>query len=323
MRPDEPSSAPASFALAVERVRTLRHGENPDDVAALYARAGDAAALEVLKEGSGLSYGDVLDLEAAFPLAARFAAPACVIVKHAQPCGAAVAEALPDAWAAAFHADESSARGGVVAFNRALDGATAALVAARPVACVAAPGFESAALQAFAPRTGVRLVRLAFAPGRAGEPEAWEPRLVGRWAVLSHGPAGAAPEWRVVTERQPTVREMQGLRIAWEISSSALSDAVAIVRGTSLVALGAGQTSRADAVDVALLKARRAGHDLRDTVLASDGSFTSADDVERALEAGITGFVQPGGSVRDDEVIGACDRRGLAMLFTDRAALRH
>ena len=312
---------PPLHILALERARHLRYGENPHQPAALYARLGGRAALDAWKEGKELSYNNLLDLEAAVALAGRFAAPACVIVKHNQPCGAAVAETLRAAYEAAFRTDEQSAFGGIVAFNRPLDAATAALVAKQFVECVAAPEFDPMAAEAFKSKKNIRLVRLDAQGVRLPEP--WSLRLVGPWGLLSREPEGRAPEWRVVSERQPSVREMQSLRFAWEVVAAARSNAIAISRGTALIGLGAGQTSRVDAVDVALLKARRAGHDLRDTVLASDGFFPFPDNVEHAAEAGVTAFVQPGGSVRDEEVIAACDHRGLAMVFTDRRVFRH
>ncbi|MBI5709335.1 MAG: bifunctional phosphoribosylaminoimidazolecarboxamide formyltransferase/IMP cyclohydrolase, partial [Candidatus Eisenbacteria bacterium] len=312
---------PAFHVLALERARHLRYGENPHQAAALYARAGQAAALEAWKEGKELSYNNLLDLEAAVALAGRFEPPACVIVKHNQPCGAACGERLAEAWAAALRCDELSAYGGIVAFNRPLDGATAALVAKQFVECVAAPGLSAEAAGAFKSRKNVRLVRLA--PQDVAPPDPWAVRLVGRWALLQAERGSAAPEWRVVTKRAPTDDEMEGLRFAWEIAAAARSNAIAIARGTALVGLGSGQTSRVDAVDVALMKAHRAAHDLHDTVLASDGFFPFADNIEHAADAGITAFVQPGGSVRDAEVIAACDTRGLAMVLTDRRTFRH
>ncbi|HVP15440.1 MAG TPA: bifunctional phosphoribosylaminoimidazolecarboxamide formyltransferase/IMP cyclohydrolase [Terriglobales bacterium] len=318
---EEPGGPPRLHLLAFERARSLRYGENPHQPAALYAGLGERAALDAWREGRELSFNNLVDLEAAVSLAGRFEAPACVIVKHAQPCGAAIAANPAEAWAAAFHTDEQSAFGGIVAFNRPLDAAAAAAVAKRFIECVAAPDFAEGALEAFQKKKNIRVVRLAAQEVQATDP--WMVKPVGRWALLSREPEGPAPEWRVVTERAPTVREMQDLRFAWEIAAAARSNAVAIARGSVLVGVGSGQTSRVDAVDVALMKARRAGHDLRDTVLASDGFFPFADNVEHAAEAGVTAFVQPGGSVRDEEVIAACDHRGHAMVFTDRRVFRH
>lgn len=315
---DEP---PPVHVLALERARHLRYGENPHQPAALYARLGGKAALDAWQEGRELSYNNLLDLEAAVALVGRFERPACVIVKHGQPCGAAMALTLNEAYAAAFHADEQSAYGGIVAFNRALDGVTAAGMAKQFAECVAAPGFDAAVAEVFKSKKNLRLVRLE--PQSLGPPERWSVRLVGPWALLAGEPAGPPPEWRVVTRRAPTPEQTAGLRFAWELVAAARSNAIAIARGSTLVGLGSGQTSRVDAVDVALMKARRAGHDLRGTVLASDGFFPFADNIEHAAQAGIAAFVQPGGSMRDAEVIAACDQRDLAMVFTDRRVFRH
>jgi phosphoribosylaminoimidazolecarboxamide formyltransferase/IMP cyclohydrolase len=302
-------------------VRDLRYGENPHQPAALYARLGEKAVLDAWKEGKELSYNNLLDLEAAVALVGRFELPACVIVKHGQPCGAAVAPTITAAYQAAFHTDEQSAFGGVVAFNRLLDGATAGLVAKQFAECLAAPGFTREASEVFKHKKNLRAVSLeaqSLTP-----PEPWSIRLVGPWSLLSREPGGVPPEWRVVTKRPPTAEELAGLRFAWEVVAAARSNAIAIAGDGTLVGLGSGQTSRVDAVDLALMKSRRAGHELRGTVLASDGFFPFAENIEHAAEAGIMAFVQPGGSVRDPEVIAACDQRGLAMLFTDRRVFRH
>jgi phosphoribosylaminoimidazolecarboxamide formyltransferase / IMP cyclohydrolase len=312
---------PALHVLALERVRTLRYGENPHETAALYAGVGAGAALEAWREGRELSYNNLVDLEAAVTLAGRFAGPACVIVKHGQPCGAAVAPTPAEAYAAAYAADEQSAFGGIVAFNRPLDDVAAAMVAQQFAECVAAPDFVAGALAAFESKKNLRVVRLDARSVAAAGP--WALRCVGPWTLLSRGAAGPPPAWRVVTKRPPTAEEEPALRFAWEVVAAARSNAIALARGTALAGLGSGQTSRVDAVDVALMKARRAGHDPRGTVLASDGFFPFADNVEHAADAGVTAFAQPGGSVRDVDVIAACDRRGLAMLFTDRRVFRH
>jgi len=319
--PGGEAAPPALHVVALERVRTLRYGENPHEAAALYARAGSARELEAWREGRELSYNNLVDLEAAVALAGRFAGPACVIVKHGQPCGAAVAATPAEAYAAALAADEQSAYGGIIAFNRSLDGATAALVARQFAECVAAPDVAPEAMAAFQSKKNLRVVRLDAQA--VASPDAWALRAVGPWALLSRGAPGPPPAWRAVTKRAPTAAEEESLRFAWEVVAAARSNAIALARGTALAGLGSGQTSRVDAVDVALMKARRAGHDPRGTVLASDGFFPFADNVEHAAGAGITAIVQPGGSVRDAEVIAACDARGLAMLFTDRRVFRH
>ncbi len=312
---------PPVRVAAYDKVRGLRYGENPHQQAALYARAGERALLDAWKEGKELSYNNLLDLEAAVALVWRFESPACVIVKHHEPCGVACATALDRAYAAALAADELSAYGGIVAFNRPLDGATAERLAAQYVECVAAPDIAPEAASAFEKKKNLRVLRL----GReqvAGSPEG-ALREAGRWALVQREPDEAAPEWRVVTKRAPTDAERAALEFAWEVCAAARSNAIVIARGTQLVGLGSGQTSRVDAVDVALMKAKRAGHDVAGCALASDGFFPFADNIEHAAAAGITAVVQPGGSMRDAEVIAACDAHDVAMCFTDRRTFRH
>jgi phosphoribosylaminoimidazolecarboxamide formyltransferase/IMP cyclohydrolase len=312
---------PPVHVVALERVRGLRYGENPHQSAALYARAGHAAALDAWREGKALSYNNLLDLEAAVMLAWRFWQPACVIVKHNQPCGAAAAATVGEAYARAFATDELSAYGGIVAFNRPLDGGTAQALARQFVECVAAPDYAPEAGEALKSKKNLRALRIGADDVAPTDP--WEVRLAGRWALVQYEPRTPAPEWKTVTARPPSAEELDGLRFAWEVVAAARSNAIAIARGTALTGLGSGQTSRVDAVDVALMKARRAGHPLHGAVLASDGFFPFADNIEHAAAAGIVAVVQPGGSMRDAEVIAACDRHGLAMMFTDRRVFRH
>lgn len=315
---DEP---PAVQSLVLERARTLRYGENPHQVAALYRRPGAPAALASWRETKELSYNNLLDLDAAVSLVGRFDHPACVIVKHHQPCGVACAETLEQAWTLALASDPLSAFGGVVALNRTLDRATAASIAQRFVECVAFPAIAPEADAALAARKNVRLVRLSAADLSSGD--AWQLRLAGPWALLQRDSSAPAPPWRTVTRRHPSAVELTALTFAWEVVAAAQSNAIAIARDEALVGLGSGQTSRVDAVDVALTKARRAGHELAGTVLASDGFFPFPDGVTHAAEAGVRAMVQPGGSVKDADVIAEADRLGVAMVFTDRRVFRH
>ena len=317
----EAAAPPTQYVLALERARTLRYGENPHQLAALYARAGERGALDAWKEGRELSYNNLLDLEAAVRLAGRFEAPACVIVKHNQPCGAATAASLEDAYVKALASDALSAFGGIVAFNRALDPATAARLAPQFVECVAAPHFDAAAVELLNSKKNLRVVKLTSGDLESADP--WRVRLVGRWALLQGEARAQAPAWKCVTRREPSAAERAALEFAWEVAAAARSNAIAIVRGTQLVGLGAGQTSRIDAVDVALMKAKRAGHDVQGAALASDGFFPFADNIEHAAAAGVKAIVQPGGSMRDAEVIEACDKLGVAMMFTDRRTFLH
>jgi phosphoribosylaminoimidazolecarboxamide formyltransferase/IMP cyclohydrolase len=316
-----PGQPPAVHALVLERARALRYGENPHQNAALYARGGALRALEAWREGKELSYNNLLDLEAAVTLVWRFERPACVIVKHNQPCGVACADSLEDAYSLARDADSLSAFGGIVAFNRPLDPATAKALGDQFVECIAFPEIDAEADTVLRGKKNVRLVKLTAADLACPDP--WGLRLVGPWALLQREAAGEPPPWRTVTRRAPTAEETVALRFAWEVCAAARSNAIVLARGEELIGLGSGQTSRVDAVDVALMKARRAGHDVHGVVLASDGFFPFADSVTHAAEAGATAIVQPGGSVRDPEVIAEADRLGVAMVFTDRRTFRH
>ena len=315
---DEP---PPLHLVTLERVRALRYGENPHQPAALYRRFGETGALHVEREGKELSYNNLLDLYSAVSLAAELSAPGCVIVKHNEPCGAATAATLVDAYAAALDADPLSAFGGIVAFNRALDAQTGQALSKQFLEVVAAPEFLPEVERLLESKKNLRVVRMTaqdFAPANP-----WDLRLIGPWGLLQRDDPGPAPSWRGVTRRAPSDEEMGGLRFAWTVVAHARSNAAVIARDTRLIGLGSGQTSRVDAVDVALMKARRVGHDLAGTVLASDGFFPFADNIEHAAAAGITAIGQPGGSMRDAEVIAACDAHGMAMMFTERRVFRH
>lgn len=316
-----PADPPAVHALVLERARTLRYGENPHQGAALYARGGTLRALDAWREGKELSYNNLLDLEAAVSLVWRFERPACVIVKHNQPCGVACADLLEDAYSLARDADALSSFGGIVAFNRPLDAATARALGDQFVECIAFPDIEHEADAALRGKKNVRLVKLTAADLACADP--WGVKLVGPWALLQREAPGAPPPWRTVSRREPDEDERTALLFAWEVCAAARSNAIVLARGEELIGIGSGQTSRVDAVDVALLKARRAGHDVHGVVLASDGFFPFADSVTHAAEAGITAIVQPGGSVRDAEVVAEADRLGVAMVFTDRRTFRH
>jgi phosphoribosylaminoimidazolecarboxamide formyltransferase/IMP cyclohydrolase len=316
--PEEP---PAVQALVLERTRTLRYGENPHQPAALYIRMGSPSGLAAVRESKQLSYNNLVDLAAAVGLAGRFERPACVIVKHGQPCGVACAATLDDAWALALASDPVSAFGGVVALNGELDRATAAAIADRFVECVAFANLTREAEAVLAGKKNLRLVRLTAADVASGD--AWQLKLAGPWALLQRDSTAPAPPWRTVTRRAPSADEMTALVFAWEVVSAARSNAIALARGEVLVGLGSGQTSRVDAVDLAIAKAGRTGHDLVGTALASDGFFPFADGLAHAAAAGVRAVVQPGGSVKDAEVIAEADRMGVAMVFSDRRVFRH
>jgi len=189
------------------------------------------------------------------------------------------------------------------------------------VECIAFASITPEAEAALAGKKNLRLVRLTAAALASGD--AWQLKLAGPWALLQRDSSAPAPPWRTVTRRAPSAGEMTALGFAWEVVAAARSNAIVLVRGEVLVGLGSGQTSRVDAVDLAITKARRAGHDLAGTALASDGFFPFPDGLAHAAEAGVRAVVQPGGSVKDADVIAEADRRGVAMVFTDRRVFRH
>jgi phosphoribosylaminoimidazolecarboxamide formyltransferase/IMP cyclohydrolase len=325
----EELSLPAAVPLALEQRLALRYGENPHQSAALYAPAGMHLGLAGLKQlwGKELSYNNLLDLDGATRLAGLVAEPAAVVVKHTNPCGAASAATVAEALATAMAADPTSAFGSIVAVNRPFDRACAELLLAPGlfVEVIAAPAFAREAVELLTTKpTWKASVRLVELP--AGDP--WvataglELRSVAggilaqRPDVEADDPAG----WRVVTKATPPEPLARALAFAFTVVRRLTSNAIAVCHGTSLVGAGIGQTSRVDAVRIALEKA---GERARGGVLASDAFFPFPDSIELIKAAGIAAIVQPGGSKRDAEVIAAADAAGIPMVFTGRRHFRH
>ncbi|MDH7485073.1 MAG: bifunctional phosphoribosylaminoimidazolecarboxamide formyltransferase/IMP cyclohydrolase [Anaerolineae bacterium] len=312
---------PAELHLHLWRVQALRYGENPHQQAALYGLAPEATPLGGrLLQGKPLSYNNLLDLDAAWHAVGDFSAPTVVIVKHNNPCGVACAETLAGAFSLALAGDPLSAFGGVIAVNRPFDETVAEALDNLFVEAIAAPGFTAGARQELAQRPGCRLLEMGdVETGLAPAPE-WELRSVRQGILLQEPDTPGDEEWRVVSARQPTAGERESLAFAWRVVRHVRSNAIVLARGQATVGIGAGQMSRVDAVRLAVLKA---GERARGAVLASDAFFPFPDGVEEAARAGVTAVVQPGGSVRDEEVIAAADAAGLAMLFTGRRHFRH
>jgi phosphoribosylaminoimidazolecarboxamide formyltransferase / IMP cyclohydrolase len=311
---------PERVHLALQKKDSLRYGENPHQAAALYVPAGCApgglAAAKQL-QGKELSYNNYVDLEAARSLAAEFRQPAAVIVKHNTPCGTAERQTLLDAYLKALATDPVSAFGGVLAFNRVVDAATAEEVAKLFVECIAAPGFDDKAKTIFAAKKNLRLLEL---PPRGLEPERelQLKRILG--GVLVQQPdLGELKEddLKVVSKRAPTSGELQTMLFAWKVCKHVKSNAIVFAKDGATLGVGAGQMSRVDSVKIAVMKAQST---LAESVVASDAFFPFPDGVEEAAKAGAVAVIQPGGSVRDNEVIAAADRLGMAMVFT---GMRH
>jgi len=311
---------PERVHIALRRQQELRYGENPHQAAALYVPAGrEPQGLAAAKQlqGKELSYNNFVDLEAARSLAAEFRDPAAVIIKHNNPCGTAEQKSLREAYLKALACDPVSAFGGVLAFNRIVDGATAEEVAKLFVECIAAPGFDEKAKSVFAAKKNLRLLEL---PSGGLEPdrELQLKRILG--GVLVQQPDLGElqdAELRTVTKRIPTQEEMHTMRFAWKVCKHVKSNAIVFAREGATLGVGAGQMSRVDSVKIAVMKAQSS---LKNTVVASDAFFPFPDGVEEAAKAGTTAVIQPGGSVRDNDVIAAADRLGLAMVFT---GIRH
>ncbi|MBL4541225.1 MAG: bifunctional phosphoribosylaminoimidazolecarboxamide formyltransferase/IMP cyclohydrolase [Rhodobacteraceae bacterium] len=321
-------------SFAGRLVQTMRYGENPHQAAALYAdgdtRPGVATAHQL--QGKALSYNNIADTDAALEAVAELGSgqPACVIVKHANPCGAAVADTLAAAYARARDCDGVSAFGGIVALNRPLDEATARAIAEIFTEVVIAPGAEPAARAVLSAKPNLRLLLVGALPDPAAPGVRLHP-VAGGFLVQDRDAGQIAPEaLRVVTRRAPTAAERADLLFAWRVAKHVKSNAIVYARDGATVGIGAGQMSRVDATRIAARKARDMADALglsdpatRGSAVASDAFFPFADGLLAAAEAGATAVIQPGGSVRDSEVIAAADAAGLAMLFTGQRHFRH
>lgn len=315
---DQDKQLPSRLSLSLPLAQEMRYGENPHQAAGLYAEPGVGPLGGKLLQGKPLSYNNLLDLDAAWSAALSFEEPTIVIVKHLSPCGIASAERLAAAFPAALASDPVSAFGGVIAANRPLDCATTKEMHELFVEAVAAPGFDDEALECFARyKPNCRLVAVP-------EPlqEAWMLRSVAGGVLAQSVDPGDPPEveWQVVTQRGPTDEEMDVLRFAWTACRHVKSNAIVLARDHATVGIGGGLPSRVDAVKLSVAKA---GERARGAVMASDAFFPFPDGVEVAARAGVTAVVQPGGSIRDEAVIAAADRLGLAMVFTGARHFRH
>ncbi|MGH9451190.1 MAG: bifunctional phosphoribosylaminoimidazolecarboxamide formyltransferase/IMP cyclohydrolase [Terriglobia bacterium] len=317
---------PETLRLNFPRIAPLRYGENPHQQAALYrdpAAAGHGLASARQLQGRELSFNNLVDLEASWQLVGEFPEPAAAIIKHTNPCGAATSETLAESFERALAADPVSAYGSVIAVNRKVDAAAAQALAKLFVEAIAAPAYEAAALEIFARKANLRLMEMPDAPSETHAGLQLK-TISGGLLAQTPDPAGENESaWKCVTERQPTEAESRALLFAWRVVKHVKSNAIVYARDGAIAAVGAGQMSRVDSVRIGAAKARDLGHDLKGTVVASDAFFPFPDGVEEAAKAGATAVVEPGGSVRDNEVIAAANRLGLAMLFTGMRHFRH
>jgi phosphoribosylaminoimidazolecarboxamide formyltransferase/IMP cyclohydrolase len=318
---------PESLTLSWHKSATLRYGENPHQQAALYidrrrGGAGGVATAEQL-QGKPLSFNNLVDADTAVQCALSFSAPACVIVKHANPCGVAVGTDSAAAYHAAYEVDPTSAFGGVIAFNRAIDSATAtAIVGQQFVEVVAGPEFSTDARAVFAAKPNVRLLELAGTSPSAGQLDI---KSLDGGVLIQQGDSAIVTEadLAVVTKRAPTEAELKDLRFAWTVVRFVKSNAIVYVQGGRTVGIGAGQMSRVTSARIGAMKAEEAGLSVQGSVMASDAFFPFKDSVEVAASEGVKAIIQPGGSMRDDEVVEAANAHGIAMVFTGHRHFRH
>lgn len=307
---------PRTVPLALEKVDDLRYGENPHQRAALYRLANQPGLADArILHGKALSYTNWLDVEAAWRTANEFSGPTAAIIKHATPCGTASADTLSQAYADARECDPVSAYGGVVGLNSALDAETARAISEIFTEVVIAPSFEPAALETLQKKKELRL--LEFAPTEVANIEF---RSIGGSLLAQDADRGEAAEWRVVSARAPGENEMRALQFAWRAVKHIKSNAIVLVQGTHTVGIGAGQTSRVDSVKIAVEKA---GNRSQGAVLGSDAFFPFEDGVETACRAGVTALVEPGGSIRDAQIIDAANRFSAVLVFTGTRHFRH
>jgi phosphoribosylaminoimidazolecarboxamide formyltransferase/IMP cyclohydrolase len=317
---------PAVLTMQLTKTQDMRYGENPHQSAAFYRDAAPAPGLLAgwtQLQGKALSYNNIADADAAWECVKSFDAgtAACVIVKHANPCGVAVGADAAAAYAKALQTDPTSAFGGIIAFNRALDGAAAELVARQFVEVVIAPAISAEARAIFAPKQNVRLLEVPLAPST----NALDFKRVGGGVLMQSPDAkNVGPgELRVVTRLAPTAAQMDDLLFAWKVAKFVKSNAIVFAASGMTLGVGAGQMSRVDSARIAAIKAANAGLTLAGSAVASDAFFPFRDGLDVVVDAGAACVIQPGGSMRDEEVIAAADERGIAMVFTGTRHFRH
>ncbi|CAN5272739.1 bifunctional phosphoribosylaminoimidazolecarboxamide formyltransferase/IMP cyclohydrolase [soil metagenome] len=315
---------PRRLHLGFERLQALRYGENPHQSAAFYRDlvpvAGGLASYEQ-RQGKELSYNNIADSDAAWECVKSFAVPACVIVKHANPCGVAIGADLLEAYSKAFRTDPTSAFGGIIAFNGNVDLTTAQAVSRQFVEVVLAPSFDVDALDLFGKKQNLRVLQVPLGDGDNG----FDLKRVGGGLLVQSSDTGTMQRdgLRVVTKVEPSEQQFVDLLFAWKVAKFVKSNAIVYCGGGMTLGVGAGQMSRIDSARIAGIKAQAAGLSLAGSVVASDAFFPFRDGLDSVAEGGAVAIIQPGGSVRDDEVIAAADERGIAMVMTSMRHFRH
>ncbi len=315
------TSFPAVLQLTYQRAQAVRYGENPHQLAALYkeARARGIASAKQL-QGKDISFNNLVDVDAAWSLVKEFEEPTAVITKHTNPCGVACGENLREAYERAHACDPTSAYGGIIALNRPLDDATAREITSTFIEAIIAPSYKANALKVLKKKKNLRALELPFAGEGVGGQLQFK-QISGGILAQEEDALLLRPEGtKVVTRKKPSEGELEDLVFAWKVAKHVKSNAIVVARNKQAVGVGAGQMSRVDSVEIAIHKA---GDRTRGAVLASDAFFPFADSIHKAADAGITAIIQPGGSVRDAEVIDAANKRGIAMVFTGIRHFKH
>lgn len=312
------TACPDALTLQLENKTALRYGENPHQQACAYHLSQQTGILSAKQhQGKALSYNNLLDAQAAWACLQTFEEPACVIVKHANPCGVAVADTIEQAYQRAYQADPVSAFGGIVALNRPCTQEIAAAITSIFMEVIIAPHFTDEALALFASKPNLRLLSM---PETA--PAAWEMRFIEGGVLMQEKDLHVLTQQdlQVVTQTKPAPSDWDTLLFAWRVLKHVKSNGILIAKANATVGIGAGQVSRIDAVDMAI---KKAGDGIAETVLASDAFFPFRDSIDRLAKTGVRTVIQPGGSVRDEEVIAACNEHGIAMVFTGKRCFKH
>jgi phosphoribosylaminoimidazolecarboxamide formyltransferase/IMP cyclohydrolase len=315
----ENAECPEHLDLQLEKAAELRYGENPHQKASAYKFKQDAAGIlsALQHQGKPLSYNNILDAEAALSCVSEFEEPACVIVKHANPCGAATGKNIDEAYQRAYAADAISAFGGIIALNQPCTKIIADAIANIFMEVVIAPSYTQEALTVFASKPNLRVLAIS-----TQEKDMWEMKYIRGGVLLQEKDAQilVPEELKIVTHAKPEQQDMDAMLFAWRVLKHIKSNGILIAKQNATVGIGAGQVSRIDAVDLAI---RKAGENIHDAILASDAFFPFRDSIDRIAATGVRAIIQPGGSVRDEEVIAACNENNIAMVFTGKRCFRH
>ena len=317
---------PRTFNTQFKKVQAMRYGENPHQAAAFYVEENQVeACIATAKQiqGKELSYNNIGDTDAALECVKQFSAdPACVIVKHANPCGVAIGDSLSEAYDRAYQTDPESAFGGIIAFNQELDGDTAkAIVERQFVEVIIAPSVSDAAIAAVSEKKNVRL--LSCGSWTDQHAARLDFKRVNGGLLVQEADLDLYKELKIVTTRQPSEQEMQDLLFSWKVAKFVKSNAIVYGKDNMTIGVGAGQMSRVNSARIAAIKAEHAGLEVNGAVMASDAFFPFRDGIDQAAQSGITAVIQPGGSMRDEEVIAAANEHGMAMVFTGMRHFRH